>query len=231
VNTSRIRGKAPMRAVVLIAACGAVLHPATDAKGAAAFNFSPINASDIISATFTVDFAALTGARFFDVGGDLLELNYVRLIDVSPVNPLPIFDMSDNLVDIEIVQLDIETDLFTAPVDLSFFPAFETGQIGLDALFTDTGDAMFAIDFISLTIQTITETIEVFYGSLNDGFGIGIPDGGLLPSPLGQSIPFGATGTGFDEPISSMAIYKVPAPSSLALLAVGGTFALRRRRA
>lgn len=229
MNTSRTRGSAPLSAVVVVAACAAALQPATDARGAAAFNFNPVKLADVISATFSVDFAALTGLRFFDDGSDIFELNFVHLIDLTPDNPLPDADLSDGIIFIEFVMLQLETGIFTSAVDPSFFTAFETGKVGLSALFTDTDDGLFAIDFISLTIETITETIEVFFGSLNDGFGIGIPDFGDLPGPLPGSIP-GVTGTGFDEVISSISINAIPAPGALALFGLAGLAAARRRR-
>ena len=93
---------------------------------------------------------------------------------------------------------------------------------------------MFAMDVIALTIVTDTETIESYYGwpvgSENNGFGIGIPDGGDLPDVLPDSIPIGATGTGFDETISSKSILAIPEPATLSLLALGGPLTIRRRR-
>ena len=88
------------------------------------------------------------------------------------------------------------------------------------------GDAMFAIDFLSLTIETAIETTVPYYGwpigSENNGFGIGLADGGDLPAVLPDSIAVGATGTGFDETISSKSIYLVPEPGMTSLLAIAG---------
>jgi len=43
-------------------------------------------------------------------------------------------------------------------------------------------------------------------------------------------IPIGATGTGFDETISSKAILAIPEPATLSLLTLGGLLMVRRRR-
>ncbi len=57
-----------------------------------------------------------------------------------------------------------------------------------------------------------------------------VSDGGDLPSPLPDSIPVGATGTGFDETISSLSILAIPEPTTLSMLLFGGLLALKRRR-
>jgi hypothetical protein len=98
-------------------------------------------------------------------------------------------------------------------------------------LATDTNDALFAIDFLSLTIETANESIEAFHGwpigDENNGFGLGIPDGGNLPSPMpGVLMP---TGTGFDEEISSKSIHIIPEPLSVYALVIGLAVMLRRR--
>ena len=124
----------------------------------------------------------------------------------------------------------LETGIFSVSIDSLFFPALAGGSIGLNALFTDTVDAMFAIDFVSLTVETSVTTIESFYGwpvgSENNGFGIGLVDGGDLPAP--QPGVLSPTGTGFDETISSKSI--VPEPTTLCLLGLGGLALIKNRR-
>ena len=114
----------------------------------------------------------------------------------------------------------METGWVVADIDSSFYAALAGGNVGLRVLFTDT------VDSISLTIVTDAETIESYYGwpvgDENNGFGVGIPDGDDLPAALPDSIPIGATGTGFDETTSSKSILAIPEPATLFLLALGG---------
>ena len=196
---------------------------------AAAFVYDPI-ADPITSAAFYVDVAALVAHRY--VSGS--EVNYAKLIDSG--GSLGQYDLSDDLFGTaafpDTPQLDmglLETAVLSVDIDSSFFPALTDGHVSLDLMMTDTDDAMFAIDFISLTIVTNIETVESYYGGFvgneNNGFGIGLADGGDLPAPLPDSIPGGSTGTGFDETISCYP----PEPASFALLAVGA-LALRKKR-
>lgn len=193
-----------------------------------AFNYPPIE-GDILSAAFSVDFAALTAHR--TIFGE--QVNAAMLLDLT--TGLPPLDLSDDLFgtaswpDPPRVDMGpLETGIISAGIDPLFFPALESGDVGLWALFTDTDDALFAIDTIFLTIETDTGIIESHYGSDNDGFGIGIPDFGDLPAPLPDSIPIGATGTGFDESITSKSIH-IPEPASVVLLAGGVLILLHRR--
>ncbi len=188
---------------------------------AAAFTYDPI-AEPIVSASFSADFAALTAHR--TIAGH--EVNFTKLTDLS--TGLPPDDLSDDLfgtaawpAPAQLAQGPLETGWVSAQVDPWFFPALAGGQVGIDVLFTDTDDAMFAIDTLILTIQTSSRTMtQAFYGTpvgnANNGFGIGIPDGGNLPGPLPDPLPPGGTGTGFDETISSKRIIP-PEPSSLLL--------------
>ena len=188
----------------------------------------------IVSASFSADFAALTAHR--TVAG--VEVNSVRLSDIS--GGLGLLDLSDILFGSadafsDPAALDqglFETGIAIAPIDPSFFPALASGQVRLHATFTDTFDALFAIDFLSLTILTATGTTVATIDS-NNGFGIGIPDGGSLSARLPLSIPIGATGTGFDEALSSKTINGViPEPSTIVLVGSSlALLALRRRRA
>jgi len=190
-------------------------------------------ADPIDSATFSVDFAAMNAHR--TING--FEVNFARLVDMT--TGLDDFDLSDDLFgtaeapDIPLLDMGpLETGILSVSIDALFFPALAAGRVGLNALFTDTVDSMFAIDFISLTIQTSTATIESFYGwpvgSENDGFGIGLSDGGDLPQVLPNALPFDSTGTGFDETISSMSI--VPEPTTLYLLGLGAIALVKKNR-
>jgi hypothetical protein len=64
--------------------------------------------------------------------------------------------------------------------------------------------------------QTITAFMDA-----NNGFGVGVPDGGSLPGPLPQSLPPGGTGTGFDESNSRKSIHDEPIPEPASLLLFG----------
>lgn len=203
---------------------------AAQASPVGAFNYPPI-ADPIVSATFSVDFAALTANR--TLFGQ--EVNTARLIDLG--SGLPDFDLSDDLFGTAafpspplIGMGSLGTGIVSANIDPLFFPALTSGHVGLWSLFTDTDDGLFAIDFISLTIDTSNQTIVAFHGSDNNGFGIALPDGGTLPSALPTSISIGATGTGFDESISSKSIHVIPEPGTIAFLATGVLWWISRRR-
>jgi hypothetical protein len=185
---------------------------------ATSFVYDPI-AAPILSATFSADFAALTAHR--TVAG--FEVNSVTLVGATNSLSLSeaLFGTADALSDVaQIAQGDLETGIVTAAIAPSFFAALAAGRVGLLATLTDTFDGLFAIDFLSLTIVTASSTTVAFIDS-NDGFRIGIPDGGLLPDPLPTSIAIGATGTGFDESISSISFVPAPEPGSLLLVVIG----------
>ena len=201
-------------------------------SGIATFQYDPI-IDPINSATFSVDFAAMNAHRTV-VG---FEVNFARLVDMSTgLDDLDLsyglFGIASSPDDPQINMGPLETGLFSVSIDSFFFPALAGGSIGLNALFSDTVDSVFAIDFISLTIETSVATIESFYGwpvgSENDGFGIGLSDGGDLPEVLPDALPFNSTGTGFDETISSISI--VPEPTTLCLLGLGAIALLKDRR-
>ena len=154
---------------------------------------------------------------------------------------LPNLDLSDELFGIAVwpntPRIDmvlLETGWISADIDSSFYPALAAGSIGLIATFTDTDDAMFAIDCLALMIETDGDLVESLYGwpvgNENNGFGIGLNDGEDLPDVLPDSLPVGSTGTGFDETISSKSIYVVPEPVTLSLLTLSGLLLIRRRR-
>lgn len=219
------------RLVSGVVVCVVLLLCSQSAQGAlATFEYEQIF-DPIISASFSVDFAALNAHRTVNS----FETNFARLVDMS--TELDDFDLSDNLFgsasapdDPFINMGPLETGIFSVSIDSLFFPALAGGSIGLNALFTDTVDAMFAIDFISLTIETSVTIIESFFGwpvgSENNGFGIGLADGESLPAPLPGV--FNPTGTGFDEEISSISI--IPEPTTLFLLGFGGLALIKNRR-
>jgi len=197
------------------------------ASGGASFIYEPISGV-IESASFSVDFASFTAHR--TVMG--YELNYIKLVDLT--GNLGTYDLSDDFFGTaawpnkpKIDMGKLQTGIISADIDSSFFPALAGGYIGLNFCFTDTRDSMFAMDYISLAIETASKTITSYYGwpigNENNGFGIGLADGADLPAPLGISIPIGATGTGFDETIASdkKVPPPIPVPASLSLTLLG----------
>ena len=152
---------------------------------------------------------------------------------------LGLYDMTDGLFGPtagpqKIALAPLQTEVFEVAIDASFFPALMTGNIGLWALFTDTDDGWFGIDYLSLVIETEAFILETFFqGMGNDGFKI-TPnppaDGADLIAPFRDLRPFGSTGTGFDEAITSLAIHVIPTPGVGMLLAIGGCAMIRRRR-
>jgi len=196
------------------------------AHGDPIFVYDPIPQEDIVSAWFSMDVAAMVAHRYIGP----YEVNFVHLLDFH--TGLPALDLSDELFgtaswpdpDPPMDQGDLETGIVTAGIPASWFQALAADGIGIYATLTDTDDAMFAIDFLSLTIETTDGSVQAYYGwpvgNENNGFGLDppIPDNGPLPAPLPISIPPGATGTGFDETISSKTI--PPEPASLLLFGV-----------
>lgn len=221
---------------VVLAAAVVLVCAGSAAWADTAFQYGPIT-DPIQSATFSVDFAAMNAHRTVNE----IEINFAQLVDCNAGGGLPDYDLSDDLFGVAALpdepQVDmgvLETGWISAPIDASFFPALAGGRVGLLALFTDTVDAMFAMDCIVLTIATSRGGfVEVLYGwpvgDENNGFGIDLPDGGDLFAPLPDSIPVGATGTGFDETISSKAIEGIPEPATLGLLLLGCLAVMRRR--
>jgi hypothetical protein len=190
--------------------------------------------TDILNATFRADFAELTAAR--EILGT--PVNTAMLIDPRS-GGLGMLDITQDLFGPVAGPLTIglnpmQTGVFEVEIDSAFFPALATGNVGLWALFTDTDDGWFGIDFLSLLIETETETFEVFFqGKENDGFMIDPnppADGAALSAPFRTLRPFGSSGTGFDEAVSSKSIHVVPAPGVGVVLAMGGLGMMRRRR-
>ena len=189
-----------------------------------------------MSATFSVDFAAMNAHR--TVSG--YETNFVQLVDCNAGGGLPDHDLSNDLFGTaawpDTPQVDmgvLETGWISADIDSGFYPALAGGKVGLRALFTDTVDAMFALDCLILSIELEGEEfVHAYYGwpvgNENNGFGIDLADGGDLPAPFPGVLE--PTGTGFDEEISSKAIYAVPEPAGIPLLGLGAVFGLCRRK-
>jgi hypothetical protein len=197
------------------------------ARAQPAFNYTPIG-GPILNASLSINFAGLTANRFVGT----TEVNHLQLWAPSGVTSL---DLSTALFGNSpwpspplVNQGPSQTGFVSANISPSFFPILQSGQVGLTALFTDTGDGWFAIDTIELNITTSSGTITSWYGSAPDGFGLGIPPGGNLPGPLPGSLGF--TGTGFDEAISSKYISVIPEPGACAVLGLGVALLLRRGR-
>lgn len=214
------------RSAVLACVVAVALPDPREARGECAFCY-PALQDPLISASLSIDVAELTAHP--DVFGN--STNMLMLIDLT--TGLPPLDLTEDLfgtasfpapADIDLGPA--ETGVFSVEIDAAFFPALEQGRVGLWALFTDTDDAVFAIDSIFLTLETTIGTFSPYYGSPNDGYRLGIADNAFLPGPLPDSLA--ATGTGFDEPISSKAIH-VPEPTS-GLLLITGLLLLGRRR-
>jgi hypothetical protein len=206
-----------VRRCTLVAACVAAVQSAgVQHAHALAFTYEPI-AAPILSASFAADFAAFTAHR--SVFG--FEVNALKLS--ADGNDLELSDLlfgsTDAVSDTALVdQGTLGTGIVAVPIEPAFLPRLAGGAVGVTGVLTDTLDGLFAIDFLSLTLVTGTGTTIAFIDR-NNGFGIGIPDGGTLPAPLPESIPFGATGTGFDEAISSISVQPVGEPGLGALLA------------
>ena len=222
---------------VVVVGAGLLLS-ASGVEANIAFQYDGIT-DPIVSATFSVDFAAMNAHR--TVGG--FDMNFAFLVDCNGGVGLPDYDLSDDLFGAAspphapLVNMGpLQTGWVSADIAPSFFPALAGGHVGMRALFTDTVDGMFAMDFVSLTIETAADTFVSCYGwpvgHENDGFGVEPPilDGGDLPGPLPGSLPPGSTGTGFDETISSKSILGIPEPAVFPLLAIGALSLMRRRR-
>jgi hypothetical protein len=222
ISASRHRFLSATRQALVLAMMLALTGPWM-AKGQEAFDYTPIS-SPILNATFSVDFAAMVANP--TVGP--YQVNSVQLWDVQTMTPL---DLTSEMFGKaawpnppQVDQGPLQTGFVSANIDPSFFPALQSGAVGLSALFTDTADGWFAIDTIELNITTSSGLSTYYYGSAPSGFGIGIPVGGDLPGPLPGSLPY--TGTGFDEPVTSKDIFVVtpevvPEPGTTALFVLG----------
>lgn len=180
----------------------------------AGFVYAPIT-DPILSASFSADFASLAAHR--TIGG--VEVNSVRLLGLGG-DEVDLSDQFFGTCDLllgpptcmpAINQGALETGVVSALIPNSFFSELLSGRVGVSFLATDTQDGLFALDFLSLNIETSAGTVESFIDD-NDGFGLGLADGASLPGPLPTSIPFGATGTGFDESVSSKSHVQIPMP-------------------
>lgn len=236
MKSARIKRAVLSGRVAVVAAGILVCSAASTARADVAFQYDEIT-DTIVSAAFSVDFAAMNAHR--TMSG--FEMNFAQLVDCNPGGSLLNYDMSDDLFGAvefpDPPQLNmggVETGWISSDIDSSFYPALAGGKVGLRALFTDTVDSMFAMDCIVLAIETDAETILSYYGwpvdNENNGFGLGLADGGDLPDVLPDSLPVGSTGTGFDETISSKSILAIPEPSTALLLGLAIGFVLFRRR-
>jgi hypothetical protein len=203
----------------------------------ASFLYPPIPSEPILSATLTVNIGGLYGNRFLfgeeENSAVLLAPGFLPL-DLSSA----LFGTS-SFPDPPLVNLaNDETEIIGAAIPPWFFPALRGGVIGYSFLFSDTGDGIFALDYIDLRIVTPSGAIDSFLGPATC-FGAG-----SLPCPASTSgavdvsnLPPNATG--FDEPIANISLISeppasssVPEPSSTTLLLIGAGLLLvsRKRR-
>jgi hypothetical protein len=207
--------------LIVVAAAGAQL-----AHGAA-FVYAPVG-TPITSASFAADFAGLTAHR--SVAG--FEVNHLELVAGGVALDLSdaLFGTADVLADSALIdQGELGTGLVLVPVAPAFFPALASGAVTLVGTLTDTFDGLFAIDFFSLVIEH-GGGMEVAMIDTDNGFGIGLPNGAMLPAPMPLSIPIDATGTGFDEAVASISFQAVPVPGSLPLVVLALVALMRMRR-
>lgn len=197
------------------------LSPLTAFGGCLSYQIS----EPITSAAFIGDFAELVADRY--VAG--FEVNRVRLLGIDSMVDLSaqFFGTTPPTIN----QSANHTHVYSVPIPASFYPVLQTGAIGYDLLFTDTSDGIFAMDFVGLRITTPTRTIDAFLDP-NDGYGKGIADDAMLPETVLNYLPPDPALSGFDEPVSSVALYcEVPEPGTFWLIALGGMFlALARFR-
>jgi hypothetical protein len=208
--------------ILLIVFC---LPPAR-AWADAPFTYAPIN-GNIQSAQFVGDFAALVANQTlfgFQVNSVVLAVADGATVDLSNA----FFGTQPWPAPPNINLGPLQTMLMSAPIPASFFPELAIGSVGYSILITSTGNnGLFAMTSLSLDITTADGEVQAFIGP-NDGFGLGIAANGDLPAPLPDSIAIGATGTGFDEAISSKSLTAVPVPEPgvLSLLASGTSLML-----
>jgi hypothetical protein len=168
----------------------ALFASAGPAVGGAVFDYGQIPPENIISARIDIDVASMVAHRY--IGGT--EMNFFKLLDLRGASD-PFLDPLDLSYQLfgdshwpaipSINQGALETGWIGADIPQVWFPVIGRDHVGIWALLTDTDDAMFAIDFISLTIHTTTGVVTAYYGwpvgGENNGFGIGLPDFGNLP--------------------------------------------------
>ena len=114
--------------------------------------------------------------------------------------------------------------------DVGVLDWMAVGPVGIYASLTDTDDGYFAIDFMSLEVFTSTGTFMSLLGD-QDYFGLGNEPGknAPLPGPPQEVLPFENGTSIFDIALSGVTINTIPAPSALALLAVGALFPASKR--
>lgn len=216
---------------VLGVALGAMFACAGEARAG-------FTAPDWQNATLRIDTAELTARR--NIG--TVVLNELKLMgNPGGLRGMQEVDLSEALfgaIDAApvITQGARQTGVREIDIPQFFWPSIEAGDLTLWALFTDTADATFALDFISIKIfyrggTSFEKTFGSHATTKNDGFGLGIADGAMLPNPLPGALT--ATGTGFNETISSKSIHAswfIPSPGTAPLVLLGAAVAFSRRR-
>ncbi len=141
------------RGQLLMPLLGWILAAQAQATG---FSYAPI-AEPIVSAEFSADAAALVAHRTVVEH----EVNFVRLLDPSASSSI---DLSNLLLGTaawpapaQLAQGVLETGWVSAPIDSSFFTVLAGGAVGLDALFTDTGDGVVNFDDINPFVLALSD--------------------------------------------------------------------------
>ncbi len=143
----------------------------------ASFLYPPIPSEPILSATLTVNIGGLYGNRF--LFGEEENSAVLLAPGFSPLDLSSALFGTSSFPNPPLVNLaNDETEIIGAALPSWFFPALRGGDIGYSFLFSDTGDGIFALDYIDLRIVTPSHTIDSFLGPATC-FGAG-----SLPCPL-----------------------------------------------
>src|SRR5882757_3060145 len=123
------------------------------------FTFGGPISSSIASATLSVNLAEFSGdATVFGT-----QVNFIDLL-VPGFAPLDLsnafFGTAAFPATPAINMGPTQTGVVSVAIPSSFFPALATGAVGYDMLFTDTSDGIFALDYISLLINTSAGTLQ-----------------------------------------------------------------------
>lgn len=103
----------------------------------AGFIYSPIS-GPILSASFNADFAALVAHR--TIFGEQMNMLTLMGTDGDMLDLSDSFYGSSELLDGDIPQINqghLETGIFSADIPSTFFPALQTGRVGIWFLATD----------------------------------------------------------------------------------------------
>lgn len=200
------------------------LLPSADAS----FLFPPIPSEPILSATLSANVGGLYGNRFLfgqEENSAVLLAQGFSPLDLSSA----LFGTSSFPDPPQVSLANDQTEIISAPIPPSFFPALRGGDIGYSFLFSDTGDGIFALDYIDLRIVTPSHTIDNILGPATC-FGLGsLPHCPAFTSGSVDVSQLPANFTGFDEPIHNISLIAqpsasssgVPEPSSAAFLLMG----------